>query len=234
MTGGINTVLAATLLFVGGHFLLSSRALRGPLFRAFGPRWFAPAYSGAVGAAMVWMIAAYNAAPYVEIWPYLPALAWIPVVVMPVAIFLIVAGVSTPNPTMMGAERSTDIGGPGNPAQGIITVTRHPFLWGAALWALSHVAVNGDLASLIVMGGIAVLSLGGMSHIDRRREDALGADWGPIKLTTSVIPFAAAASGRTKIDWPGIGWWRPVAALAIYVVLLHLHGWVFGVSALPM
>ena len=61
----------------------------------------------------------------------------------------------------------------------------------------------------------------------------MGADWGPIKLTTSVIPFAAAASGRTKIDWPGIGWWRPVGALALYVLLLHAHAWLFGVDALP-
>jgi uncharacterized membrane protein len=67
----------------------------------------------------------------------------------------------------------------------------------------------------------------------QRREAALGADWGPMKLTTSVLPFAAALAGRTEVDWRGIGWWRPALGLVVYAALLHLHGGLIGVSPLP-
>ena len=120
----------------------------------------------------------------------------------------------------------------GDLSPGMLRVTRHPFLWGTALWAASHLLVNGDAASMVLMGGVLVLSLGGMRHIDQRRE-ALGGNWGPVKLTTSALPFAALASGRTTMDWRGIGWWRPLLALVLYGALLHGHAWLIGVNALP-
>jgi uncharacterized membrane protein len=116
---------------------------------------------------------------------------------------------------------------------GILSITRHPFLWGTGLWALSHLLANGDLTSMVMMGGIAVLSFGGMHHIDLRRESNLGSTWGPMKLTTSVLPFAAVLSGRSKVDWRGIGWWRPALGLVVYAALLHLHRGLIGVSPLP-
>src|SRR3546814_5422961 len=73
-----------------------------------------------------------------------------------------------------------------------------------------------------MMGGIAILSFGGMQHIDQRRESHLGASWGPMKLTTSVVPFAAALARRTKVDWRGLGWWRPAPGLVVYAALLPL------------
>ncbi|MFQ6016574.1 MAG: NnrU family protein [Kiloniellaceae bacterium] len=231
MTGTLDALFAATLCFVGGHFLLSSETLRALLVRRLGPQGFLIGYSLSVSAAFIWMVAAYGEAPTVAVWFPPAGFFWIPVAVMPVAILLAVAGVTTPNPTLVGAERRLSTGGPETPAPGIISITRHPFLWGTALWAVSHLAVNGDLASIIMMTGILVLSSAGMWHIDRRREAALGAAWGPVKLTTSVIPFAAVLTGRGKPDWTGIGWWRPALALAIYAVLLHLHGSVIGVPA---
>lgn len=232
MTGSLNALFAAVLCFVGGHFLLSSRPLRKSLVRTLGANGFLTAYSAVMAAAFMWMIAAYQAAPDVPVWTPPAALTWIPVLVMPLAIFLTLAGITTQNPTLVGAERNiAESIGP--PAPGIISVTRYPFLWGMALWALAHLAVNGDLASMTLMGGILVLSLGGMAHIDERREDALGAAWGPVKLTTSILPFAAIANGRTTLDWKGIGWWRPLAALVLYAVLLHGHEWLIGVPV-PM
>ncbi|MCH6588303.1 MAG: NnrU protein [Proteobacteria bacterium] len=232
MTGSLDALIAATVVFVCGHFLLSSGTLRRPLVRVLGPGGFLSAYSLAMAAAFLWLAAAYREAPFIAVWSPPPALAWVPVLVMPVALFLALAGVTTPNPTMVGGERSAAIGGPKDPAPGIISITRHPVLWGTALWALSHLAANGDAAGMVVMGGILALSLGGMAHIDERREVSLGAAWGPIKLTTSVVPFAAIASGRAELDWKGIGWWRPAAALVLYAALLHAHEWIAGVPAI--
>ena len=73
-----------------------------------------------------------------------------------------------------------------------------------------------------------------LTQIDRKRERQFGSAWGPIAMTTSVIPFAAIARGRTQMDWAGIGWWRPALAIALFVVLQYAHAWIFGVSALPV
>jgi len=229
MTGSLNALIAATAVFVCGHFLLSSQPLRAPLVRLLGQNGFLPLYSLAIAAAFLWMLAAYRAAPAYEIWTPDPVLTWVPVLVMPVAIFLVVAGITTTNPTMVGAEQRIAAGGPARTAPGIVSVTRHPFLWGTTLWAASHLAANGTAAEMVVMGGILVLGLGGMAHIDQRREASLGSAWGPIKLTTSVVPFAAILSGRCKLDWAGIGWWRPAGALVLYAALMHAHAWIIGV-----
>jgi uncharacterized membrane protein len=231
MTGSLNALFAATICFVGAHFLLSSHPLRRKLAGLLGPGGFLTAYSLVVAAAFVWMMAAYKAAPELMVWTPPAVFAWIPVALMPVAIFLALCGVTTQNPTLVGAER-TIAESTGTHAPGIISVTRHPFLWGTALWAGAHLAVNGDAASIVVLGGILVLSLGGMAHIDERRENTLGAAWGPVKLTTGVIPFAAIASGRTKLDWKGIGWWRPLGAIAIYLALARGHEWLVGVPVM--
>ena len=119
------------------------------------------------------------------------------------------------------------------PATGIITVTRHPFLWGVVLWAVSHLVVNGDAASIMMMGGLLVLAVGGMLHIDKKREARLGSDWGPIALTTSVVPFVAIATKRTLFDWAGIGWYRGGAALVLYVLMALGHEFVLGVRPFP-
>jgi uncharacterized membrane protein len=198
----------------------------------YGERIFRLIYSAAMVVALIWMVASYRSAPFLPVWQPGPALAWIPLLLMPVAAILLVAGLTSPNPTLVGGERFLD-GAPGSPAVGILSITRYPFLWGTGLWALSHLCVNGDVTSIVMMGGIAVLSFAGMRHIDQRREATLGADWGPMKLTTSVLPFAAALAGRTTIDWRGIGWWRPALGLVVYAALLHLHGGLIGVSPLP-
>src|SRR3546814_13276269 len=88
---------------------------------------------------------------------------------MPLACILLVAGLTSPNPTLVGGERFFD-GAPESPAVGILSVTRHPLLWGTGLWALSHLLANGDLRSGVIMVGIAVLTLGGMHHIDQPRK----------------------------------------------------------------
>lgn len=234
MTGTLNALLAATVAFVAGHFLLSTRSLRRPILAQAGEQGFRAVYSILVFAAFVWMIAAYRAAPTVMLWSPPQGFAWIPVLVMPIALFAAVCGLTTPSATMVGGEARLNDPGVHDPAPGLLRITRHPFLWGTALWAASHLLANGEAANLILMGGILVLSLGGMAHIDLRRETAMGAAWGPVKLTTSAVPFVAIASGRTTMDWTGVGWWRPVLALMLYVALVYLHPVVIGVSARPM
>ena len=228
MLGTLQALFAATVTFIAAHFILSSAPVRTALVRRFGEGRFLGLYSLVVAAAFVWLLLAFASAPVSILWAAPRVFALLPVVVMPVACILVVCGLTSPNPTMAGAQFRDQ-----QPIAGIVTITRHPFLWGTGLWALSHIPINGEAASLLLFAGIAVLSFGGMAHIDQRKADALGAAWGPIALTTSVVPFAAAAAGRTKVDWAGIGWPRLAGGVALYVVLVGLHPMVIGVPAHP-
>ncbi len=231
MLEGINALLAATVVFVGGHFFLSSLPVRAWIGERIGAGGFRGLYSLVAGGGLLWMLIAYGRAPYMEVWPPVPALAWVALLAMPLAFVLVVCGMTTKSPTAVGGEALVDQ--PNVPIPGILRVTRHPALWGVAIWAASHLLVNGDAASLIFMGGFLVLSLGGMQHIDARREATLGSAWGPIKLRSSAIPFAAVLSRRTTMDWPGIGLWRPLLGLLLYIVFLGGHLHLFGASPFP-
>jgi uncharacterized membrane protein len=233
MDTGLNALFAATLLFVGGHFLLSGDPLRSRLVEILGETLFRGFYSLVMLAAFAAMLASYGEAPRTPLWSPPPAFNLVPLLVMPIAAVLLVAALTTPNPTMVGGEKVLD-GRPESAAVGILTVTRHPFLWATALWAACHLFVRGDAASIILLVGILVLSLGGMVHIDRRREAALGSDWGPVALTTSRLPFQAVLQGRCKLDLAGIGWARVLGGLALYAALLPAHGWLLGVPLLPI
>ena len=232
MTGTFNALIAATLCFVGGHFLLSSLFLRRPLVARLGERGFRMLYSALILLSFLWMVSAYAAAPFMTIWQPPPAHAWIPLIIMPFSCIFMVAGITTPGVTAVGGEALVR-DDPRSVTRGIYSVTRHPFLWATGLWALSHLTVRGDFSSIFMMGGIAFLSFFGMMHIDMRREVDLGAAWGPAKLTTSVIPFAAVLSKRCTLDLKGIGPWRLAGGLALYAALLYGHAMIIGVDPLP-
>jgi len=229
MVGTIQTLFLAVAVFVGGHFILSSVPVREGLIKAIGVNGFRLLYSALAFAGLGWTIIAYRASPFHALWPDSPALRHLPFLVMPFACIFIVAGLTTQSVTMVAGERYLD--GP-RPLLGIITVTRHPALWGIGLWAVAHLLANGDEASLILFGGMAILAFGGMAHIDFRRRASLGSAWGPVALTTSVIPFLAAIQGRTRVDWAGIGLGRVAGGIGLYIALILTHGWAIGVDIL--
>ncbi|MCZ7565520.1 MAG: NnrU family protein [Burkholderiales bacterium] len=222
-------LVLAMLGFVGGHFVLSWPVVRGRLVAALGETPFLVVYSLVAAAFLVWTVVAYRAAPYIALWELGAAGRAFALVVMPLALVLAVVGLASPSPTAVGGERARDLG---RAVRGITTITRHPFLWGAALWALAHLAANGDAAALILFGGMLVLALAGMAAIDHRRAARLGEGWRAFADRTSATPFAAAAAGRVAVDWRGIGWARPAAGLVLYAVLLYAHRWLFGVPVL--
>ena len=71
----------------------------------------------------------------------------IPVVAL--AFFIGVQGLLAPNPTSVGQQGSIAKEGT---IHGVVRITRHPFLWGVAIWAAFHVAANGNLASVLFLG----------------------------------------------------------------------------------
>jgi uncharacterized membrane protein len=220
-------LLLAAAFLIATHYGISSTPLRGLLVDRLGERAYLALYSAIALVAIVWLSIAYEGAPYVELWALAGWMAWIPLLLMPVALIFLVGGVSTPNPSAVGASDTLD---PEDAARGVLRVTRHPVMWAIALFALFHMVANGDLASLIFFGSFAALALIGTLLLDRKYAARRGADWRGFAEVTSNVPFGAIAAGRQRIVFEEIGWPRIGVAFALYIALLLLHPWLFGVS----
>lgn len=226
-TASLWEVVAAGTAFAGSHFLLSSAPLRPRLVRLLGERGFLAGYSLIALVTLVWLVISYRAAPYVHLWSRPEWARWLALLVMPVAFVLVVAALRPSNPTAVGA----DPGGIGAGGTGIFALTRHPMQWGIALWALLHLATNGDAASLPFFGAFAVLSLFGAVHIDQRLRRDSPAGWAELARQTSNVPLVALLQGRTRLAPRAL--WLPLAlGLALYGLMLGLHGWLFGSTPL--
>jgi uncharacterized membrane protein len=224
----ISLVLAA-LFFAFIHLGVAGTGLRDRAIAAMGQRGYLAVFSIASLVGLAWIVAAYNRAPYVATWGMLEWWKPVAIVLMLPAILLVVIGLATPNPTSVAQE-----GRLARPAEGIVRVTRHPFLTGVALWALVHLVGNGDLASLVFFATWALVALAGTVSIDAKRRRLSGAaKWEPFAAQTSIVPFAAIAAGRNRFSLGEIGTWRWVAALAAYGLVLGLHAPLIGVSPFP-
>lgn len=217
-------LVAASAYFLLIHFGVSGTRLRDALVARLGAGPYRGAFALASLLGIAWMIYAYRGAPAVPLWGLLLGLRPAAYVLVFIAFLFVIIGIATPSPTQVGME-STLAQGP-DVVRGMIRITRHPFLWGVALWALVHLTINGDIASLILFGSLLVLALGGTISIDAKRRRMFGEQWTQFANVTSDIPFAAIASGR---NWLGpalmeIGVWRPLVATLTYAVAFYLHG----------
>jgi len=200
----MNWLILGMLGFVGGHFLLSWPPVRARLVGAMGEARFSAAYAVVAAVFLGLAIYGYRESPPYLLWNLGVPGRWVPAIVMPFALILVVLGLTTKSATAVGGDKAL---AQGLAPRGIFTVTRHPFLWGVGLWALAHLAANGDVPSLVLFGGMAILSFGGMLAIDHKRAVKSGAAWQKYASDTSLVPFGAASRGRS-IDWGGIGWAR--------------------------
>jgi uncharacterized membrane protein len=116
---------------------------------------------------------------------------------------------------------------------GVLRITRHPFLWGVALWSGFHLVANGDEASVIFFATFLILALLGTMSIDAKRRRKLGAAWEAFARTTSNAPFAAVIAGRNTLRMAEMFGWRFWVAVLLFLVLLFVHHWLFSVSPFP-
>ncbi|HXZ54750.1 MAG TPA: NnrU family protein [Burkholderiales bacterium] len=219
----MSMLVLATAVFIATHFVPST-PLRPGLVAALGEKGYLGLYSVVALAAIAWMIWAYMKAPYERLWVGDEFKVWA-IVLMPVALVSAVAGGMTRNPSAVRQESA--LATMGEP-RGILRITRHPIQWGIALWALLHVIVRGDTASLVFFGGFALLAVLGTALIDARKNRALGASWQRFASATSNFPFAAIVRGRNQFRFDEIGWTKVLIALVAYFALLFLHPWLFG------
>ena len=220
-------LIAAVVFFLGIHFGVSGTRLRDSLVRVVGDKLFRGLFALASLVGLIWLIKAYSAAPYIALWGKLLALKPVAEPLVLIAAAFVVIGVSTPSPAGASGEsqltREVKV-------RGVTRITRHPFLWGTALWALVHFVVNGDFASSLAFGSLLVLAVGGTASIDAKRRRAYGERWEQFAQQTSNVPFAAIVAGRTQLGAAlrEIGIVRPLVAIAVFAALFFLHGRFFG------
>ena len=222
---------AATFLLI--HLLVSGTRLRDAATGAIGQGPYMGLFSLASLGVLVWMGFAYGAArggQNAVFWSATPVTKWIQLGVTLLAFLLIVPGLMTPNPTSVRQEGALDRP---DAVKGVLRITRHPFLWGVALWAAGHLMVNGDAASIVLFGSLLVLAVLGTQSIDAKRKRALGEKWDAFARATSSVPFAAIVQGRQSLRLGEIGSIRIGLAVIIWAALVAAHPTLFGGSPLP-
>ncbi|MGN6619590.1 MAG: NnrU family protein [Sphingomonas sp.] len=225
--GAAGMVLAATVAFVGTHFVMS-HPLRAPLVGALGERGFMGIYSLVSLVTLGWVVFAYRAAPpTAALWSVGDATWALVTIVMLIASVLLMG-------SLIGNPALPDPGGtPAVPAaaRGVFAITRHPMMWAFALWGLCHIAVYPMAANIIVAAGIVVLALVGAALQDRKKERLDSETWPAWEAKTSYWPFAAIAAGRARL-----GGFRPhdwLGGIVIWLVATWAHlpiaGWAAGI-----
>lgn len=219
----------AAILFAGIHLGIAGTPLRAALVSKIGQGPYMGVFSLLSVGALGWLIMSYGAAPYQEVWGTQEWARHLTHLVMLIAIFLMIIGLTTPNPTSTGMESKLQ---EEEAAKGIVRITRHPFLWATMLWAVSHMVVNGDLATILLTASILAVGVFGTRSIDARRA-ALDPDgWARFAAKTSNVPFMAIAQGRNSFKVGELGWWRLLLAIVVFAALFKYHGLIFGVPVL--
>lgn len=222
----------AFAFFLASHAVPARPLVRRALAGRIGERAYLLAYSLVSIVALGLLIVAAGRSPYVELWSIKEWHMSVPHVVMPFVCLLIAFAVAAPNPLSFGGT-ATGAFDPDHP--GIAGIARHPLLLALALWSLSHLAPNGDLAHALVFGPSAAFALAGMLIIDRRKKRQWGeAEWSRLSAKTSLVPFAALLSGRWRPDFRRLNGGaaiRLLASLILYLVMVAAHEPVIGVAA---
>jgi uncharacterized membrane protein len=221
----MESLIAATALFLGLHWGISGSPLRDPIVARMGARPFQAAFSLAVTVSLVWMGFAYADAPYVPTWGPVPALKPVSWVLLALAFAGFAASVTAKNPTRLGQGRPEDI-----EPTGIVRITRHAGLISLGLWGLGHFIVRGDWASHLLFGSFAIQGLIGPISLDRKYRRRHGAAWEVFARKTSYVPFAAIAQGRNRLVLSEINWIAVAVGLVLYGVVLVFHERWFGAS----
>ncbi len=211
-----------------GMFMLShSLPVRPPIKQRLvvwlGPRGFLIGYSALSVLVLAWLIVAARNAPYVVLWHWAPWQSLVPLFAMLFVCLILCLSLGRPNPLSFGGLENERFD-PMEP--GLVRVFRHPLLAALALWALSHLVPNGDLAHVIMFGFFGVFAIMGGGIIDRRKRSEMGQEWHAQLEEVARAPIATAV--RSTMTGA-----RIFAALSLWVGLLLLHPHVLGVSPLP-
>lgn len=230
MTGTILELLIATVFFVGIHTIPSS-FMREAIVGKIGRNAYMAMFSLLSIAFLVWMVMAFNAAPYGEVlWEVGNWGRYLAIGLMVIASILFIAPYTGVSATGIGGEKSVKKEAA---RSGLNAITRHPLMWSFVIWSAVHLLNNGDLKSIIFFVGFGGLALAGTFLIDAKRKRDVGEGWSDYTAHTSNVPFLALLQGRAKLSIGSV-WWKVLIGLVLFMAFFHLHTMVIGVPPFPL
>lgn len=223
----------ACAVFLSIHLLIAGTTIRDGIVAAIGEGPYLGAFSLASIGGIVWLCTSFNAAlagDNPQLWYLGEGIRHAGGIVMAVAFLLVVPGLLTPNPASVG---QAGLASRDDVARGMLRITRHPFLWGVAIWSGFHLLANGDLASAMFFGTFFVLAVAGTMSIDDKRKRRAPEEWSRFSAVTSNVPFGAILSGRNRLTIGELATWRQLVAILVFAAIFLTHHVLFGVSPFP-
>ena len=182
----------SSIAFVGLHFLMS-HPLRAPLVARLGERAFQGVYSVQsllTFGLMIYFYRAIGREPAIWVadgwvWTVASLFMWLGSILF--------VGSFLRNPALPGARLER-----GAKPSGVFAITRHPMMWGFAIWAAVHLAVIGTPKALVFDGAIVFLAIAGSMGQDSKKAKLMGERFHEWSAQTAFVPF-----GR-GVAWPGL------------------------------
>ncbi|NKM88091.1 MULTISPECIES: NnrU family protein [Rhizobium] len=220
--------IAAFAVFLLLHSIPAIPAVRAGVISQVGKPVYLISYSVVSIAALVWLFSAALSLDYVPLWDLRPWHAAAAFVLAPLGGFLVLAGLFSENPLSV-AVRSSERSG------AVVQVTRHPVLWGFAIWASGHIVANGDLRSLLLFGGFALFALAAIPMAEKRARRRLGGRWRALSEGTSIVPLARLFSWRRpRVDPPMLLAAALTAGISCWLLLGDGHATLFGADPIAV
>lgn len=216
-----------SLAFGGTHIGLATGPVRGPLARRLGELGFAVLFSAVASAGYAALVIRYAQLRFEGAAGLgLGGVEPVRIVLMTAAVLgvvLMVCGLASypRSPVALFGKR---VAGP----RGIERITRHAFFVGLGLVAGAHALLATRLVGTVFFGGLAIVSLAGAWHQDRKMIARRGEPYAAFVEASSIVPFAAVIRGRQRLVWNDL----PVAGLALgllaAVLLRTAHPYLFA------
>jgi uncharacterized membrane protein len=199
MPNPMTSLIAASVAFVGLHFVLS-HPLRAGLVKALGEQGFTGVYSLVSLATFAWLIWAFRAVGTqgVPLWNGGNTVLWIVACLLTIVALALLLGSLRGNPALPQVKLDAVAGAQ---ARGVFAITRHPMMWSFALWALAHMLVAPEPRNLVLAGAILVLALVGAHLQDQKKAALLGAAWTDWERRTSYWPRLAGLGRVSPLLW---------------------------------
>ena len=199
-------VTVGVALFVGVHLVPMIPAWRAALVDRLGEGGYKAGFAVLALAGLIGAIVAYRFTPHTPLWPSPPPLRIITAILMLAAVLLFAGAKGVP---------------------WFKRIVRHPMLWGIGLLGIAHLLANGEVAGVILFGGLALFGFAWQPLTDRRDAAVDPAAWAETRRTTSFWPFAKWHARTDPVTL------RPlIAGTIVYFALILLHPWLFGVPVL--
>ena len=212
-------------LFIATHLILSSSLVRPRLAAVLGEQPFRGVYSLVAITTLAGLIVTFahhkHAGPMLWYLRDIGAMRGLTFILMLLALIFFTGAFVTPNPGGIGASSETRV-------RGILKVTRHPSFVSFILFGIAHMLMNGWVGDLLFFGTFVVLGVAGGVHQDERKLHELGEPYRQLVAETSFVPGAAIIGRRQRLASSDIPWAAIGIGLALTIVLVLLHPYLFG------